>query len=74
MNYKKPVLDKLKKEHKLEITTRYLGLMMAKYKTLVDYEYTNVELLIDFANDILLEEFANMIRIYQSTKKIVSEF
>lgn len=74
MNYKKPVLDKLKREHNLEITTRYLGLMMAKYKTLVDYEYTNVELLIDFANDILLEEFANMIRIYQSTKKTISEF
>ena len=74
MNYKRPVIEKLKADKNLEITTPQLGLMMAKFKRLVDYEFTNIELLVDFSQDILFDEFATMILTYQSARKTISKF
>lgn len=74
MNYKRPVIEKLFTEKNLEITTPMLGLMMAKFKKLIDYEFTNIELLIDFSQDILFDEFASMIQVYQSAKNVISKF
>jgi hypothetical protein len=74
MNYKRPVIEKLKAEKNLEITTPQLGLMMAKFKRLIDYEFTNIELLVDFSQDILFDEFAVMISTYQSARNVISKF
>ena len=74
MNYKKPIIDKLSNEKNIIVTNRFLGLMIAKFKSLVDYEYSNIDLLVDFSNNILFEEFASMIEIYNSANYQISQF
>ncbi len=72
MNYKKPVLEKLKLEYNLFITIPYLGLMLQRFKALVDYKFTNVDLLIDLEQGILIEEFVAMIKIIKSAKETIN--
>ena len=74
MNYKTPVLEKLKEEKNITISTTFLRVMLAKFKNLVDYEFTNIELLLDLSEGILFDEFALMIQIYQSSKITINKF
>lgn len=74
MNYKKPVTEKLKQEYDIAITTPDLVLMLQKFKTLVDYKFTNVDLLIDLEQGVLTEEFVAMIKVYQNAKIVIKDF
>ena len=73
MNLKRPLIERIKKEENIQLSNNELGLFLAKFKNLTEYEYTNLELLTDLGDNILYKQFIDMIIVYNESKDVIKE-